>query len=107
MDFDVEEVLQLDWAIRAIKFDSQDEFVDLLLEKIFPINNHYDTIKATDLFVNLDPKYSKFGWFKFDIATRLLRSWPEPITMDENDGKWEIYRFPLARFLGKEVNDNA
>lgn len=102
MDFDVEEVMQLDWAIRAIKFDSQDEFMDLLLEKIFPIDNPYDTIRATDLFVNLDPKYSKFGWFKFDIATRLLRSWPEDITMDEHEGKWEIYRFPLARFIREE-----
>lgn len=99
MDFDVEEVIQLDLDIRKIKFNSQDEFVDLLLEKIFPIDNPFDTIMATDLFVSIDPKYSKFGWIKFDIANRLLKSFPEPIVMDEREGKWEIYRFPLARLL--------
>ena len=98
-DPDVDLVLQLAMDIRSIGWDEMNDIEDLLTEKIFPITGAYDVIKATDVFVQLDPKYSKLGWFKMDIAMWLLRSFPEPVVMDYNMNKWQIYRFPLARMV--------
>lgn len=96
-DPDVDEVLRLAMAIRAINWDDPNDLENLLIEKIFPITGEYDIIRSTDLFTQLDPRYSRFGWFKIDLAMWLLRSFPEPVVMDYNTDKWQIYRFPLAR----------
>lgn len=101
-DKDVDDILNLAMDIRAIDWDDPNDLENLLWEKVFPIDNAFDIIRATDLFAQLDPKYSRFGWFRLDIADRLLSSWPEPITMDEHEGKWVIYRFPLARLIREE-----
>lgn len=98
-DPDVDLVLQLAMDIRAIDWDDPSDLENLLTEKIFPIAGAYDVIKATDVFAQLDPKYSRFGWFKIDIATWLLKSFPEPVVMDYNTDKWNIYRFPLGRMV--------
>lgn len=98
-DPDVDEILNLAMDIRAIDWDDPSDLEDLLWEKVFPIDSPYHTIKATDLFTQLDPKYSRFGWFRIDIATWLLKSFPEPIVMDYKTDKWNIYRFPLARMV--------
>lgn len=109
-DPDVDEILNLAMDIRAIEWDDPSDLEDLLREKVFPIASEYDIIRATDLFTQLDPRYSRFGWFRMDIANWLLKSFPEPIVMDYKTNKWNIYRFPLARIVSfgkKEVNDNA